>query len=86
MIKPSLHLVMMLCLVSQIPAQEVREYIDLQTHLTMHVPYSFFGEGLQYFEEGDEPELSYKHQFKNVNYANYLTNNKGARIIVSGTS
>ncbi len=64
--------------------QEIRTYLDLQMHPTMHVPYSFFGKGFQYFEEGKEPKRSFKHQFKNVNFANYWANNKGARIIVSG--
>ena len=64
--------------------QEVREYMDLQTHPCMHVVYPFFSKGLQFFTPGNEPKLSYKHQLKNVNYANYLKNNKGARIIVVG--
>jgi len=65
-------------------AQEIREFMDLQTHTCMHVPYRFFGEGLTWFAEGEPPELSYKHQLTNVNYANYLAGNKGARIIVNG--
>ena len=58
--------------------------MDLQTHPCMHVPYSFFGEGLEYFEEGYEPDLTWKHQFTNVNYANYLRRNQGARILCVG--
>ncbi|MEM7105789.1 MAG: membrane dipeptidase [Bacteroidota bacterium] len=65
-------------------AQEIREYMDLQIHTTMHVPYKFFGHGLQYFGEGEDPKLKHKHQFKNVNYANYLKANKGARIFING--
>jgi len=58
--------------------------MDLQIHTTMHVPYPFFSKGLKYFNEKRPPALSYKHQFKNVNYANYLQANKGARIIANG--
>ena len=65
-------------------AQEIHEYMDLQIHPCMHVPYSFFGEGLETFEESDKPDLSWKHQLTNVNYANYLRKNKGARILVVG--
>ena len=67
-----------------VSAQEIHEYMDLQIHPCMHVPYSFFGTGLEYFEEGNEPELSWKHQLTNVNYANYLRKNKGARILCVG--
>jgi len=70
---------------NSIKAQVVNEYIDLQSHPTMHMLFNFFGEGLQYFEEGNEPNLTYKHQLKNVNYANYLKDNKGARIVVFGS-
>jgi microsomal dipeptidase-like Zn-dependent dipeptidase len=63
--------------------EEVHEYMDLQIHPTMHIPYGFFGE-FKYFEEGEEPKLKYKHSFKNVIYANYLRENKGLRIIVNG--
>jgi hypothetical protein len=62
-------------------AQEIHEFMDLQLHPCMHVPYSFFGEGLEYFDESDPPDLTWKHQFTNVNYANYLRKNKGARIL-----
>ena len=81
-----LRFILLLCLFFkfQLTAQPVYEFLDLQMHPTMHVPYSFFGDGFQYFDEGDEPKLTYKHQFKNVNFANYWQNNKGARIIVSG--
>lgn len=65
-------------------AQEIHEYLDLQIHPCMHVPYSFFGEGLETFDEENPPELSWKHQLTNVNYANYLRKNKGARILVVG--
>jgi microsomal dipeptidase-like Zn-dependent dipeptidase len=60
-------------------------FIDMQMHPTMHVPYSFFGDGLLYFHENKPPHLRHKHQFKNVNYANYWENNAGARIIVAGS-
>ena len=68
-----------------LPAQEIREYMDLQIHTTMHIPYCFFGDGLQYFDPEDPPGLKYKHRFKNVNYANFLEDNPGARIFVNGT-
>lgn len=66
-------------------AQLVNEYLDLQIHTTMHDPYSFFGKGLLFFDEKNPPALSYKHQFNNVNYANFLKNNKGLRIIANGS-
>lgn len=50
----------------------------------MHMTYSFFGKSLTYFPEGEEPKRSYKHLLKNVNFANYWKDNKGARIIVAG--
>lgn len=65
-------------------AQEIREYMDLQIHPTMHMAHPIIGDGLLYFEEGNEPDLSYKHTLTNVNYANYLQDNKGMRIIVHG--
>jgi microsomal dipeptidase-like Zn-dependent dipeptidase len=65
-------------------AQPVHEFMDLQTHPAMHMAYSFFGTGLEYFPEDQPPALSYKHLLTNVNYANYLENNQGARIIVNG--
>lgn len=86
-----LFLTILFCFVSnpsltQAPAQEeLREYIDLQMHPTMHVPYNFFGDGFQFFDENKPPHLKYMHQFTNVNYANYWKNNKGARIIVAGS-
>jgi microsomal dipeptidase-like Zn-dependent dipeptidase len=66
-------------------AQEIREFMDMQIHTAMHIPYCFFGEGLQYFAEDDPPNLKYKHRFKNVNYANFFERNDGARIFVNGT-
>lgn len=65
-------------------AQPVHEFMDLQTHPAMHLAYSFFGTGLEYFPEDDPPALSHKHLLTNVNYANFLENNSGARIIVNG--
>ena len=63
---------------------EIRCYMDLQIHPTMHVPYSFFGKGLEFFDEKKPPKLKYKHQFKNANYANYFKANEGIRIFVTG--
>lgn len=65
-------------------AQEIREFMDLQTHLTVHIPYPFFGQGLSYFSAEKPPTVSYKHTFRNVNHANFLEQNAGARIIVNG--
>lgn len=66
-------------------SQEIRTYMDMQMHPTMHVPYSFFGDGFEFFDENSPPHLTHLHQFKNVNYANYWQNNEGARIIVVGS-
>ena len=68
-----------------LPAQQVNEYIDLQIHPTMHVPYPFFSKGLEFFDEKNPPNLSYLHQFNNVNYANYFVKNEGLRIMCVGT-
>ena len=65
-------------------AQEIREFMDLQSHMTVHIPYGFFGKGLTYFSDDDPPKSSYKHTFTNVNHANFLENNQGARIIIKG--
>ncbi|CAA6801191.1 MAG: Peptidase M19 renal dipeptidase [uncultured Aureispira sp.] len=65
--------------------KEIRTYMDMQMHPTMHVPYSFFGDGLEFFDKNSPPHLTYMHQLKNVNYANYWQKNKGARIIVAGS-
>lgn len=72
------------CLANHLYAQEIREYMDLQIHPNMHLVYSFFGDGLEYFEENDPPKLKWKHQLKNVNYANFYEVNKGVRIFVPG--
>lgn len=66
-------------------SKEIRTYMDMQMHPTMHVPYSFFGKGLRYIDEDAPPHLTYVHQFKDVNYANYWQKNEGARIIVVGS-
>jgi microsomal dipeptidase-like Zn-dependent dipeptidase len=65
-------------------AQEIHEYMDLQIHPAMQVPYSFFGDGLIAFDEQHPPKLSHKHLLKNICYTNYLRNNKGMRIMVVG--
>lgn len=65
-------------------SQVINEFMDLQTHPTMHIAHPHFGHGLTYFDENDPPKLTYKHMFKNVNYANYWENNKGCRIFVVG--
>ena len=65
-------------------SQIVSEYIDFQIHPTMHFQFSFFGKGLEFFDESKPPKFSYKHLLKNVNYANFFKNNKGTRIFVIG--
>ena len=65
-------------------AQVVNEYMDLQIHPTISVPYGFFSKGLVFFDPAHPPKLRYKHMFTNVNYANYWKANKGTRIFVVG--
>ncbi|MBI1194084.1 MAG: hypothetical protein GC205_13075 [Bacteroidetes bacterium] len=65
-------------------AQPVYTFMDMQTHPTMHVPYPFFGKGLVYFDSAQPPAITHMHQFQNVNYANFLEKNAGARIVVVG--
>jgi len=65
-------------------AQEIRAFMDLQTHTAIHIPYGFFSPGLRYFSKDDPPKLEHKHMFTNVNYANFLEDNPGARIIING--
>lgn len=77
-------LILLLTAWKPLQAQPIREYMDLQTHLTMHMAYTFFGKGLEYFDENDPPKLSHKHLLTNVNYANYVERNPGARILVNG--
>ncbi|MCB9234187.1 MAG: membrane dipeptidase [Bacteroidia bacterium] len=64
--------------------QQIREYMDLQMHPTMHMVYSFFSPGFEYFDPAHPPKLTWKHTFTNVNYANFWEDNAGARIIVTG--
>lgn len=71
--------------INTLQAQELREFIDMQMHPTMHVPYNFFGDGFEFIDEANPPHLTHLHQFKNVNYADYWKDNKGARIIVAGS-
>jgi hypothetical protein len=54
--------VVFLLFISSSSAQEIHEFMDLQTHPCMHVPYSFFGTGPGDFEEGKEPDLTWKYQ------------------------
>lgn len=81
---PFLPFLFLLLFSTGVKSQYAAVYMDLQIHPTMHFPYSFFGNGLTWFDSLHPPKLTYKHQFKNVNYANYLHHNKGARIIVNG--
>ncbi|MEM1000115.1 MAG: membrane dipeptidase [Bacteroidota bacterium] len=69
----------------RVPAQPIREYLDLQMHPTMHQAYRFFGRGLEYFPENNPPKLSHRHLLTNVNHANFWDHNPGARIIVHGS-
>lgn len=64
--------------------QEIREYMDLQCHGTMHMAHPIFKQNLLYFDPANPPELTYNHTLTNVNYANYWEDNKGARIIING--
>ena len=66
-------------------AQPVYTFMDMQMHPTMHVPYPFFSKGLVYFDPEQPPAITYMHQFQNVNYANFLEQNPGARILVTGS-
>ena len=50
----------------------------------MHVPYPFFSKGLQDCNEEKAARIGHKHRLNNVNYANFLAHNRGARIIVCG--
>jgi microsomal dipeptidase-like Zn-dependent dipeptidase len=65
-------------------SQVIHEYMDLQIHPTMHIAHHNFKPGLTYFDKSDPPKLTYKHKFKNVNYANFWEDNKGSRIFVIG--
>lgn len=82
--KPWLLFLFLMTCCTQLPAQPVREYLDLQTHCTMHMAYGFFGRGLEYFDEDNPPKLKPKHLLTNINYANFYEGNAGARIIVNG--
>jgi len=81
----SLIVLMFSMVINTLQAQELREFIDMQMHPTMHVPYNFFGDGFEFIDESNPPHLTHLHQFKNVNYADYWKDNKGARIIVAGS-
>lgn len=80
----SLSLSLILLLYQSAQSQVIHEYMDLQIHPTMHIAHPRFDPGLTYFDENDPPALTFKHQFKNVNYANYWEDNKGCRIFVIG--
>lgn len=77
-------LLFLLGFAAPLSGQPIREYMDLQTHPTMHMAYGFFGQGLEYIDESHPPKLSHKHLLTNVNYANFIEQNEGARIIVHG--
>ena len=82
--KLTLPLFLYLVLLPVTNAQEIREFMDLQSHMTVHIPYGFFGKGLTYFSLDNPPPVNYKHTFRNVNHANFLEHNQGARIIING--
>lgn len=50
----------------------------------MHIMWKRFGPGLTYFDEANPPELSHKHFFDNILYANYVADNPGSRILCVG--
>lgn len=81
-------LILLLCFfgVTEVRAQDnqIRAYLDLQMHPTMSFPYPFFSKGFKFYKEGKAPNLKFKHQLKNVNYANYYIENKGVDILVTG--
>jgi len=79
-----IHGIVFFLLVQTAQGQVIHEYMDLQIHPTMQIPHPRFDPGLTYFDEKDPPKLTYKHLFKNVNYANYWEDNKGCRIFVVG--
>lgn len=77
-------IVILLIFCQQLFAQKVHTYLDLQMHPTMHVPYSFFGKGFTSIDSAEAKQLTYKHQFKNVNYLEFWKQNPGARMITVG--
>lgn len=79
-----LFLLIFLMINGGLSAQEIRTFMDLQSHATMHMAYDFFRPGLQYFETDKPPKVDHMHQFRNVNYANYWQDNPGARVIING--
>lgn len=81
---PYTYLAFFFLLAQTAQSQVIHEYMDLQIHPTMHIAHHIFDPGLTYFDENNPPKLTYKHLFKNVNYANYWENNKGCRIFVVG--
>lgn len=81
--KKIITLLMALACLLTANGQEIREYMDLQSHATMSFPHPIFKPGLTYFDT-DTPKLSYNHTLTNVNYANYWEDNAGARIIING--
>lgn len=67
-----------------VPPGEIREFMDLQTHCTMKSAYGWFEQGLSWFDEENPPEIGHKHLFTTTNYANFLADNPGCRIIING--
>lgn len=74
----------LLLLATGVQAQPVRVYMDLQIHPTMHNAWRFFGQGLEYIDQQKPPKESHRHLLRNVNFADYLQDNPGERIIVHG--
>jgi microsomal dipeptidase-like Zn-dependent dipeptidase len=81
----NLHQVLILFFLSASTfAQNVFELMDLQTHVTMHTAYPFFGDSLQSTDEATIKKLTHKHQLKNVIFPELMANNSGSRILING--
>lgn len=62
------------------PAREIRGQIDWQAHPAMHIPWKFFGKGLE--EKLPKRKLTWRHTFRQTMYAPYLRKS-GVRIMMA---
>jgi microsomal dipeptidase-like Zn-dependent dipeptidase len=63
----------------------IHEFLDLQVHASMHIPWPFFAKALTWLKKPeDEKKLKYNHTFNNVMFTDFYQKNKGSRIIVNG--
>jgi len=74
----------LLALVDSTAKAEVHEFMDLQAHGTMHIPWPFFAPALQWIPEGKKVKEGHKHLFRNVMHADYYKNNSATRIVING--